>query len=168
MTRARTSAAVSIRNAGLRDLKTIIALCDALNAHLSMPTGRIDEKKFRAALFGKTAFVFGDIAEGVENDRRPEIIGYALSHDAFSTDFGARGLFLIDLYVEPAWRRAGAGLALLKAVARRARERGGNHVWWASANSNFQARRFYDAIGAEDERMHVHTLVGRAFEKLSR
>lgn len=159
---------ITCRAAGPRDLKTLVALCDALNAHLGMPTGRLEEKQFRAALFGRNAFVFGDLAEAIEDgETRPEIVGYSLSHDCFTTDFGARGMFLIDVYVEPAWRRSGAGLALIKAAARRTKSRGGAHLWWASASSNAPARRFYAAVGASDERFHAHTLAGKAFDRLA-
>ena len=159
---------ITCRAAGPRDLKTVVALCDALNAHLDMPTGRLEEKKFRAAMFGRNAFVFGDLAEAVEDgEARPEVVGYALSHDCFTTDFGDRGVYLIDVYVEPAWRRSGAGLALMKTVARRAKSRGASHLWWASATANTPARRFYAAVGASDERFHAHTLAGKAFDRLA-
>lgn len=159
---------IATRTATSRDLKTLIALCDALNAHLDMPTGRIETKSFRSALFGRNAFLFADVAQASQEGRRePEIVGYALSHDAFSTDFGERGLFLVDIFVAPGWRRAGAGDALIKAVAKRAKARGGTHVWWASAPSNRPARRFYAAVGASDERFHAHTLSGAAFTRLA-
>jgi GNAT superfamily N-acetyltransferase len=161
--------AVATRAATPRDLKTLIALCDALNAHLGMPTGRLEPKEFRAAIFGRNAFVFADVAEAPsQGAARAPIIGYAFSHDAFSTDFGERGMFLVDLYVEPEARRSGVGIALLRAIARRTKARGGSHVWWASATTNRQARRFYAASGASEERFCAHTLVGRAFEKLAR
>ena len=84
---------IATRTATSRDLKTLIALCDALNAHLDMPTGRIETKSFRSALFGRNAFLFADVAQAAQEGRRePEIVGYALSHDAFSTDFGIPGL----------------------------------------------------------------------------
>lgn len=159
---------IATRVATPRDLSSLVSLCDALNAHLGVETGRLEPKKFRAALFGRNAFMFGDIAEAAEEGaRKPKIVGYALSHDAFSTDFGERGLFLVDLYVEPGARRSGAGLGLLKSVAKRAKARGGTHVWWASAPSNLSARRFYGAAGADEERFCVHTLAGRAFRRLA-
>ncbi|MEE2692354.1 MAG: GNAT family N-acetyltransferase [Pseudomonadota bacterium] len=162
------TATVTVRAAAPRDLKTIVAMCDALNAHSGVPTGRLDPRRFRAALFGKAAFVFGDIAFAAdEGDMRPTPAGYALSHDAFTTDYGERGMYLIDLYVEPAWRRAGVGRALLAAVSKRAKARGGTHLWWGSMPGNFQARRFYAALGATDEKLHSHALFGRAFDRLA-
>lgn len=159
---------ISVRAAAPRDLRTIVAMCDALNAHSGLPTGRLDPRGFRAALFGRRAFVFADIAEAMEEgEDRPSPAGYALSHDSFTTDYGERGMYLIDIYVEPAWRRAGVGRRLLAAVAARARRRGATHLWWASMPRNYQARRFYAALGASDEPLHSHALFGRAFERLA-
>lgn len=162
------TARVAIRQAEMRDLKTVVALCDALNDHLGMETGRLKPAEFRAALFGRNGFLIADVAEAPTGSKtRPRIVGYALSHDAFSTDFGERGMFLVDLYVEPDFRRVGAGAALLKAVARRTKARGGTHVWWASAPTNRAARRFYEASGADEDRFCAHTLAGRAFARLA-
>lgn len=161
---------VLVRPAAPRDLKALLAMCDALNAHSGLPTGRLDPKEFRAALFGRRAFMYADIAEAVETEepgQRGGPVGYALSHDAFSTDFGERGVYLIDIYVEPAWRRAGVGEALMAAVAARAKERGGSHVWWATMPFNYQARRFYAHLGASDEPFHTHAVFGKAFERLA-
>lgn len=186
------SVEILTRPAGPRDLKALMAMCDALNAQSNVPTGRLDPKGFRAALFGKRAFVFGDIAEAADTDepgsrlapaaagrspRRPparEIgygrrrpVGYALSHDAFTTDYGERGMYLVDVYVEPAWRRTGIGKALMAAVAARAQARGGTHVWWASMPFNYRARRFYARLGATDETLHSHAVFGKAFDRLA-
>ncbi len=162
------SATISVRAAAPRDLKLLVAMCDALNAHSGLSTGQLDPKQFRAAMFGKSAFVFGDLAFAMdEGDRRPSPAGYALTHDSFTTDYGERGMYLIDLYVEPAWRRAGVGRRLLAAAAARSKARGGTHLWWASMTNNFQARRFYSAIGAGDEKLHSHSLFGRPFDKLA-
>jgi GNAT superfamily N-acetyltransferase len=161
---------VSVRPAAPRDLKALLAMCDALNAQSGIPTGRLDPKQFRAALFGRRAFMFADIAEASETGDAAHgggPVGYALSHDAFSTDFGERGAYLIDVYVEPAWRRAGVGKALMAAVAARARERGGTHVWWATMPFNYQARRFYARLGASDEPFHTHAVFGKAFDRLA-
>lgn len=162
------TASISVRSAAPRDLKALVAMCDALNAHSGLPTGRLDPKTYRAALFGKRAFLFADLAEALDEDEeRPQIAGYALSHDSFTTDHGERGMYVVDLYVEPAWRRAGVGRRLLASVAARARARGGTHLWWCSMPANFQARRFYTVMRATDEKLHSHALFGRAFDRLA-
>ena len=159
-----------VRPGAPRDLKVLLAMCDALNAHSGVPTGRLDPKEFRSALFGKNAFVFADIAEAMDaEDDGAEFApaGYALSHDAFTTDYGERGLYIVDLYVEPAWRRAGVGKKLMSVLAARAKARGATHLWWGSMPANFAARRFYASLGATDERIHSHGLFGKPFEKLA-
>lgn len=163
-----SAAAISVRACAPRDLKALVAMCEALNAHSGLPTGRFDARALRSALFGKNAFLFADIAEAAEiEDGRPSPIGYALSHDAFMTDLGERGMYVVDLYVEPAWRRAGAGRLLMAAAAARAKTRSGVLLWWASLPANWTARRFYAALGSSDERIHSHSLSGRAFERLA-
>jgi ribosomal protein S18 acetylase RimI-like enzyme len=76
-------------------------------------------------------------------------------------------MYVVDLYVEPAWRRAGIGRELIAAAAARSKARGGTHLWWASMPSNAPARRFYDEIGADDVRLHSHALIGKPFEKFA-
>jgi GNAT superfamily N-acetyltransferase len=159
---------ITVREGAPRDIKALLAMCDALNAHSGLPTGRLDAKEYRAALFGKSAFMFADIAEAVEDGAKPAPVGYALSHDAFTTDHGERGMYVVDLFVEPEWRRTGTGRRLMEAVAARAKNRGASHVWWASMPGNYRARRFYANLGATDERVHSHAVFGRAFERLAR
>jgi GNAT superfamily N-acetyltransferase len=154
---------ITVRECAPRDVNALVRMCDALNAHSGLPTGRLRAAEYRAALFGKNAFLFADLA--AEGEARH--IGYALSHDAFTTDYGERGMYVVDLYVDPEWRRAGVGRRLMEAAAARARKRGGSHLWWASMPGNYRARRFYSAIGATDERLHSHAVFGKAFEKLA-
>lgn len=151
-----------VRAAGPADLASIVRLCDALNAHSGLPTGMLEPRKFRTALFGPRAFMFCDIAES-----GGEAIGYALSHDAFLSDTGERSVYLVDLFVEKPWRGGGSGRALMAAVCRRARRRGAAHVWWASTPHNLGARRFYARIGATDEPVRAHSLYGVAFRRLA-
>jgi GNAT superfamily N-acetyltransferase len=143
-------------------------MCDALNAHSGLPTGRLKAQRFRAALFGARPFLFAEIAEAYPARGTASPVGYALSHDSFTTDFGERGVYMVDLFVESGWRRSGVGRKLMAAVAARARQRGASHIWWSSMPRNFPARRFYLSLGATDERIHSHALFGQAFDKLAR
>ncbi|MEM9706341.1 MAG: GNAT family N-acetyltransferase, partial [Pseudomonadota bacterium] len=124
-------------------------------------------RTFRAALFGNNAFVFRAVADAEDEDRKIQVIGYAISHDSFSTDDGQRGMYLADLFVEEAWRREGAGRALIEAVSKRARQRGATHLWWTSLSQNYQARRFYKRLGATDHPVHAHAIDGPAFDRFS-
>lgn len=157
---------ITIRQAGPADLKPLMAMVDAHNVESSNKKGVLDSRRMRAALFGKNAFVFCDLAELSEGGEK-SLIGYALSHDCFTTDDGTRGLYLTDIFVESAWRREGAGRQLMKSVCKRAKRRGATHVWWASMAANTKARRFYATLGSTDEKTHAHALHGAALDQFA-
>lgn len=54
------------------------------------------------------------------------------------------GLFLDDLFTDPAARRSGVGEALLRAAADLAAQRGAGVVRWITATDNASARSLYD------------------------
>lgn len=76
------------------------------------------------------------------------VIGFALCFASFSTFLGRPGLWLEDLYVQPAWRGAGIGRALLQHVARVALERGCGRLEWSVLDWNERAIGFYRGMGA--------------------
>lgn len=77
------------------------------------------------------------------------LVGLALYAFNFSTWTSINGIHLEDLYVEPAWRRRGVGLALMRELATIARSHGCRRLRWFVLRSNTGARRFYESIGAE-------------------
>ena len=58
----------------------------------------------------------------------------------------SRGLFLDDLFVDPAWRGQGVAQALLAALAERAAAEGCDVVRWITAEDNARARAVYDHV----------------------
>jgi GNAT superfamily N-acetyltransferase len=77
-----------------------------------------------------------------------EPAGFALYFFNFSTFVGRPGLYLEDLFVRPALRSHGIGRALLRALARIARERDCGRMEWAVLDWNEPALRFYQTLGA--------------------
>ena len=77
-----------------------------------------------------------------------EPAGFALYFFNFSTFVGRPGLYLEDLFVRPAQRKHGIGRALLRALARIARERGCGRMEWAVLDWNEPALRFYQSLDA--------------------
>ncbi len=155
-----------VRPAAPEDAKAITAMIVAHNDESGQPSGRIDPRKLRAVAFGKSAFVFCEVAEGRDAEAG-DLVGHAIWHDCYTSDDGSRGAYLVDLFVARDWRRQGVGAALMKATARRAKARGATHLWWASLADNKAARKFYRRFGATDEIVHAHAAFGEAFRKLA-
>jgi GNAT superfamily N-acetyltransferase len=96
------------------------------------------------ALFGQKPIVEVVLAwEGSES------IGFALFFHNFSTFLGRPGLYLEDLFVEPACRGRGYGRALLIHLARLAVERRCGRFEWSVLDWNSAAKGFYRALGAD-------------------
>ncbi len=77
-------------------------------------------------------------------------VGMALFFPHYSTWLGRPSLYLEDLYVTPEARGAGAGFALMRALARIARSRGWNRLDLSVLDWN-PARQFYHRLGMTDE-----------------
>jgi len=77
-----------------------------------------------------------------------EAVGLALYFFNFSTFLGRRGLYLEDLYVQPAWRGKGIGKSLLQALAKVAVEKQCGRMEWAVLDWNTPAIGFYRGLGA--------------------
>ncbi|MEQ1884311.1 MAG: GNAT family N-acetyltransferase [Bryobacteraceae bacterium] len=76
-------------------------------------------------------------------------VGFALFFPSFSTFLGKSGLYLEDVFVEPAFRGQGIGKALLQHLARIARERDYGRMEWSVLNWNEPAIGFYKKLGAQ-------------------
>lgn len=76
------------------------------------------------------------------------LVAFALYFQNFSTFLGQPGLYLEDLYVQPAWRGHGLGRALLQHLATLARERGCGRFEWSVLDWNEAAIGFYEGLGA--------------------
>lgn len=54
--------------------------------------------------------------------------------------------YLQDLFVDPGMRGGGVGRALIEAVAQAARADGADRLYWLTHDTNWTARRLYDAL----------------------
>lgn len=75
-------------------------------------------------------------------------VGFALYFHNYSTFLARKGLYLEDLYVQPAHRRRGIGRALLIHLARIAMARGCGRFEWSVLDWNAPAIGFYERLGA--------------------
>ena len=76
-------------------------------------------------------------------------VGFALFFPNYSTFLAQPGIFLEDLYVKPHARGKGAGLALLRELARIAVARGCGRVEWLVLDWNEPSIVFYKKLGAK-------------------
>jgi GNAT superfamily N-acetyltransferase len=94
--------------------------------------------------------------------------GFALFHGTFSTWECRPGLWLEDLYVPPAHRRAGVGAALLSHLAAITVARGYTRLEWAALDWNEPALNFYEKIGAARlDPWVLHRLDGAALARVA-
>jgi diamine N-acetyltransferase len=94
--------------------------------------------------------------------------GFALYFYNFSTFVGRPGMYLEDLFVRPALRSHGIGRALLRSLARIARDRGCGRMEWAVLDWNEPALKFYRSLGARPmKEWIVHRLTPVEIGKLA-
>ncbi len=94
--------------------------------------------------------LFGDkpVAECVVGEADGQVVGFALFFTNFSTFLAKPGLYLEDLYIQPAYRGSGLGKALLKHLAGLAVERDCGRFEWCVLDWNERAIGFYEGVGA--------------------
>ena len=88
-------------------------------------------------------------AEAVVVEHAGAVVGFALFFTNFSTFLGRPGLYLEDLYVQPAYRGQGLGRRLLRHLGSLAVERGCGRFEWSVLDWNADAIRFYQGMGAD-------------------
>lgn len=120
------------------------------------------------ALFGERPSAEGLIAETRADAGSWQPAGFAVFHGTFSTWECRPGIWLEDLYVPPAGRRAGVGGALLARLAAITVARGCARLEWAALDWNAPALDFYVKIGAARlDDWKLHRLDGDALARVA-
>ena len=132
-----------------------------MNLHVA-PLARSDHERWLALARGYKAFYKTDVTDaeyertwerllaedrihvlGARLDGRLVGITHFLFHTAIWVD---PVCYLQDLFVDPEVRGRGIARALIKAVAKSARERGAVKVYWHTHDHNATARALYDKV----------------------
>lgn len=158
---ARAALPVSIRAALPGDVPEILDMGRTLNAHVRAPAPDQTEERFLADGFGDARRFSAVVADGGE-----ALAGYTVFMPAYDYDRGARGHFVHDLFVRPAWRRQGVARALMAEVARLTRDDGGDFIWWVSFRLNREARGFYRGLARDLRDLDVWKLDGAGLRRL--
>lgn len=134
-----------IRKASREDAPTILALVRELAAYEREPGAVVaTEADFLRDGFGEAPAFRVLVAE---EDAR--VVGFAFYFFSYSTWVGRRCLYLEDLFVQPAHRGRGAGIALMRELAREALAQDCRRFVWQVLDWNEPAIAFYERLGAK-------------------
>lgn len=133
-----------IRPATVADIPLILEFIRELATYEKMLADvRATEDQLRATLFSAQPVAHCVLALA---DGQPA--GFAIYFFNYSTFLAKPGLYLEDLFVQPAHRGAGLGKALLLHLAKIAHERGCGRMEWSVLDWNQPAIDFYQSLGA--------------------
>ena len=134
----------TVRAAELRDITAIVRLIRALAEFENLThLLQVTPEKLRPHLFGEKP-----AAEAMVAESGGEVVAFALFFTNYSTFLALPGLYLEDLFVDPAQRGRGIGEALLTRLGQLAVERGYGRFEWCVLDWNEDAIRFYQRMGA--------------------
>ncbi len=135
----------AIRDASPADIPDIFRLVRGLAEYERVLNRFVaTEADFQAMLFGPMPLAHA-VLVGPETG---PTVGIALFYYKVFTFTARRGIFLEDLFVDPAHRGKGMGFSLLRHLAARAVAEGCPLVEWHVLNWNEPAIGFYERIGA--------------------
>jgi GNAT superfamily N-acetyltransferase len=134
----------ALRAAEPRDVPAIVGLIGEL-AEFEKLTHllQVTPESLHPHLFGAKPVV-----EAMVGEVNAQVVAFALYFTNFSTFLAKPGLYLEDLYVQPAHRGLGIGRALLGRLGALAVERGCGRFEWSVLDWNENAIRFYEQMGA--------------------
>ena len=135
---------MSVRPVTPDDVPAVVGLVRELAEYeKARHEARMTEDQLSAALFGDSRALFGHVAVA-----DGQVVGMALWFLNFSTWRGTHGIYLEDLYVQPAHRGRGLGRELLRTLAQECVDRGFSRLEWAVLDWNTPSIDFYRAAGA--------------------
>ena len=124
----------------------------------------------RATEAGLREMLFGGrpMAEVIIGEQDGEAVGFALFFHNFSTFLGRPGLYLEDIFIDPAHRGNSHGRAMMVHLARLARERNCARFEWSVLKWNAPAIGFYQKLGAVPKHQwDMYQITGEALERLA-
>lgn len=134
----------TIRTAEEADVKLILQFITDLGAYekLSHMVVATEEKLIKTLFRQK-------MAEVIIGEYKGEAVGFALFFHNYSTFLGQAGIYLEDLYVNPAMRGKGFGKTMLKYLAKLTVERDCGRLEWSCLDWNEPSISFYKGLGAK-------------------
>ena len=159
-----SSPAARIRSAEPADVPLIREMIEGLATYEKLRHACVaTDELLHSALFGARPYVEVVIAE-----HDGGAAGFALFFHNFSTFLARPGIYLEDLFVQPAYRGHGVGKALLQHLATLAVERQCGRLEWSVLDWNVDAIGFYESLGARpQDEWTVYRVTGDALTRLA-
>ncbi len=153
---------IEARPAREADAAVLAEMIDAFNVEYGRPAGLHTAESVLRDGFGPDRGFTGVIAWDGD-----EAAGYTLYYPTWESVTPARGIYMQDLWVRPAWRSKGVGPVLVAALARVVLERGATHLWWRVDTDNVRGQAFYKGIGATVDPPITMVLEGEALTSMA-
>lgn len=155
---------VIVRPATIADLPDIFKYIHALAEYEKAPDEVVlSLDDLEQSFFGENPQVYCLLSQEAD-----VVTGIAIWHLNYSTWLGKHGLYLEDLFVDPKYRGAGHGKALLVRLAQICVERGYPRFQWWVLDWNEPAIDFYKSFGAVAmDEWTVFRLSGDPLKKLA-
>lgn len=152
-----------IRPATVDDMPQVLGLIQELADYEKMS----DEVIATVADLEQTLFGPAQSAACLVATVEDRVVGMAIFFTNYSTFLAKPGLYLEDLYVQPAFRGKGIGKGLLTAVAKQAVTRNCGRMEWSVLDWNQPAIDFYESLGARPmSGWTVYRLTGDALQQV--
>ena len=155
---------ITLRVAEPGDVSTILRFIEGLAEYEKLSDRCVaTEQSLRATLFGERPYAEVILAslDGLD-------AGFALFFHNYSTFLAKPGIYLEDLFVDPAFRGKGLGKALLQQLAKLAVGRGCGRLEWSVLDWNQPAIDFYKSVGAEPlDEWTIYRVAGAALTRLA-
>ena len=141
---------VTVRPGLAGDAARIVEMAHALTDYEAQATGTkaqcaLTEDELMRHCFSKSPLIHALVAEADD-----ALCGYAIYYRIYDTEAAAVGLWMADLFVEPAARGRGIARALLAALAEAGKAQGASFIGWQVMEGNRAAQGFYDRFGERD------------------
>jgi GNAT superfamily N-acetyltransferase len=136
---------MKIRKATAEDAASILGLIRELAIYEKAE----HEVRCSLAEIQQSLFAADARASALVVEAEQAIVAYAVYFYNYSTWLGKPGIYLEDLYVQPAYRKQGIARSLLKRIANIALEENCGRFEWAVLDWNTPAISFYESLGAK-------------------
>jgi GNAT superfamily N-acetyltransferase len=152
-----------IRYATKADIPRIHQLIKDLAEYEKAPLeAKATPEQIEQSIFGDNPVAYCHVAED-----NGQVVGISIWFLNYSTWVGKPGIYLEDLYVDPAYRGKGYGLAFLKVLGKICVERDYERLQWWVLDWNQPSIDFYKSLGAVPmDEWTVYRVSGDALKKL--